>query len=212
MLCRKTKSTFLTLRVILFAACLPLHASPAVDSENHLSVRFDEQGLTLKRSGQSSPWWLTIKLESYGQKQSIHSVPEAELRIDGRRIYFERGDITTWYVNHDNGQEQGFILNAPPPDFQPAQPVLLNLAVRGNVRAKLKADGQDLGFYDHLQHQVFTFSTLKIIDANGRKLTAQMKLAHQQIIISMNASDAVWPVRIDPLFTTMPEMAILTRQ
>ncbi|MCW8926065.1 MAG: FG-GAP repeat protein, partial [Xanthomonadales bacterium] len=169
---------------------------------NGFSMQFNSRGMTLKERRQDSPWQLTMRLVAYGQPHSIQPVQQATLQTDGRRVTYHRGNISEWYVNRNDGLEQGFTLNDKPENYQADQPVQVNLSLDGNVQPHWVDEGQTLGFYDGDQRKVFNYSKLIAHDATGQNLPATMQLADGQIILEVDTADAAWPVTIDPLFST----------
>ena len=174
----------------------------AVNPGNHLAMQFDSHGLTIQRSGPDSPWHLNMQLMAYGQANALEPVSEASLESEGRRIAYHRGDITEWYINGNKGLEQGFTLNKEPEDFDPAQALLVSLKLEGNVKASMQDSGQALDFYDENNNKVFTYNKLKAFDAHGKTLPAELQLGDQSMVISVDVAEAIWPVTIDPLFST----------
>jgi hypothetical protein len=60
------------------------------------------------------PWEWGLTLSGYGYAGDIQSVNAAELTVSTNRITYRRGALTEWYVNDENGLEQGFTLATPP--------------------------------------------------------------------------------------------------
>ncbi len=152
-----------------------------------------------------------------------------EIVADGNRIEYRRDGLTEWYVNTDKGLEQGFTIGDPLGSTQgrndaeqhdsSASPrlcvdmVTLDLAVRGDLTPGMMPDGETLEFLSTGGVGIIHYGQLKAYDATGRELCTTIELVDSSrdprpetrnpiIRLSVDASDAVYPITIDPLATS----------
>lgn len=109
-----------------------------------------------------------------------------------------RGAVTEEYINSKSGIRQNFIIHSAPSSTSNLQ---VHLIANG---LKIKDNGQNkLIFYDKdpngLAGNLLTYDSLKCWDANGKSLEASLAMKDNQIVINVNALDAIYPVTIDPI-------------
>ena len=142
-----------------------------------------------------------MQLAGIGRDQNLQNVPEGFIRTDRDRLEIVRGTDTEWYLNRNNGIEQGMTL-ASRPDGTGDLRVAFNLS--GTLTPALER--QTLVFSDQ-NGPVIKYSGLTAYDATGRNLPAKMVLDGTRLTWQVDDRNAVYPVTIDPTWT---ETVILT--
>jgi len=118
------------------------------------------------------------------------AVPPIEKAVtNGNRIEFHRGGgLVEWYVNSPAGLEQGFTVDEPPRRQDTKAPthdlvssclggeIVLELAVRGDLRPDMMPDDQTVEFLTAGGVGVIHYGQLRAHDATGRTLPARMEL------------------------------------
>jgi hypothetical protein len=151
--------------------------------------------------GETPPWEWGLTLTGYGYAGEIQPVGAATLHSEANRIEYRRDLLTEWYVNDERGLEQGFTLHAPP---QPAGEgsLVLELALGSDLSPQLVADGTAVEFITSGGVRVLSYGELAVEDAAGRHLSAHLELEQEMILISFDASGALYPITVDPLTTS----------
>jgi hypothetical protein len=113
-----------------------------------------------------------------------------------RRIELARDGVLEWWENRLNGLEQGFNLEQRPSG---TGNVRLLLAVEG-ATAELAAGNQALIRLP--DGSSLTYDDLQVTDATGRALNAALSLEDGHLTISINDTDAQYPITVDPVVSS----------
>ncbi len=164
-----------------------------------------------------------------GATTKIPPAPPAQVRVEGHRIEYDRGDVVEWYVNDARGLEQGFTIArrpggpaawpprgesaAWPPSWatlsrgRPDGPVPLRLetAIAGTVRPVFDSDRDGVDFLTPAGACVIRFDHLVVADARGREVPAWFEMGEDAgsatLALVIDDRDAEYPIAIDPLAT-----------
>ncbi len=160
-------------------------------------------------------WQVRLELLRVGREGAMRQVESAGVESKGSRAELHRGgdrqpgSLVEWYVNDEQGLEQGFTLQEAPvsPDYD--SPLVLELALDGNLLPLLVADGQRVNFLrpgDSLP--ILVYGPLSVVDNEGHELPAQIELApgpmtgKERLRIVFSDVGASYPVMVDPLITS----------
>jgi len=114
---------------------------------------------------------------------------KAKVTVDVNRVTYRWSDaLDEWYVNDTRGLEHGFTLRSPRE---------IRLSVRGGLRPRPIATGME--FVDGSGVARMKYTGLEAHDADGRRLSARMKLAGADLILTVDDRGARYPITIDPL-------------
>lgn len=88
----------------------------ANNRRNGFSAKFGREAIEIipKDSVSNQAWNFRLSVSSYGYGRDMKPVQAAEIAADKNRLEYRRGDLTEWYVNDENGMEQGFTIQKPP--------------------------------------------------------------------------------------------------
>jgi hypothetical protein len=116
--------------------------------------------------------------------------------------------ITEWYENRPEGIEQGFTINAPPErgaGVAANEPLRLRLGIAGDLRARLRDDGQEIVLTDKDGRSALSYGKLSAVDADGKQLAARMEASTDglEIALVVDDRDAAYPIVIDPIVATL---------
>ncbi len=163
---------------------------------NRLHFLFDEKGVTFKReAGQT----LVMQFESYGTAGAEQAYATQKLYLDSNTVTLDRGDIQEWYINRNEGLEQGFTLAGAPQGYAPGQEITLTLKLSGNLEPRWQHKGEKIAFYTKQSDYAFSYDKLLVMDAKGKNLPAKMLLAQGQLQLQFDPAGAQWPVTVDPV-------------
>jgi hypothetical protein len=129
--------------------------------------------------------------------------------------------MVEWYINDENGLEQGFTINNQPLAIgDQSSELVLNLAVSGDLTPNLTGapsasdgtsasgqSGQAIEFTTPGGVRVLRYADLHAYDATGRQLPAHFSLSLSPLSIStisivVDDENAVYPLTVDPLATS----------
>ncbi len=153
------------------------------------------------------PWRVEITLAAWGRTGMLNPAPMASLEVakeDGsaNRIDYRRDQLVEWYINDENGIEQGFTLTSPP--MQGESPLQLDLLLGGDLIPQMNATGDGIEFLDSDNQPVLRYGGLAAVDAEGKSLPAWMSLEGATLALILDDAGAVYPIEIDPLLTGLP--------
>lgn len=164
-----------------------------------LLTRFSAAGPSVSSGGQEARWQSALILAGCGYGDNLTGFPLAELSANGNRMEYRRGILTEWYVNERAGLEQGFTLQKPPADNLENAPLVISMAVAGDLTAAV--DDGTVVFSDAAGKRMLRYSGLVSWDANGRKLESHMRVQGNQLLLEVDDRSAVYPVTVDPVFS-----------
>jgi Putative Ig domain/FG-GAP repeat len=145
------------------------------------------------RSGKIS-FGLSLRAAGYGKSlQSVRGVPPT---AGADRVTYAHRGVTEWYRNGPIGLEQGFTVIRPLA-AHPTGPLTLALALSGNAQVTPARDGRTLLLTG--RGTSLRYGDLIASDARGRQLRSWLALAGGRLLLHVDAVNARYPLRIDPL-------------
>jgi hypothetical protein len=125
-------------------------------------------------------------------------------QVSRNRVAYRRGSVEEWYANGPLGVEQGFTVS------RLAQPAVGEHSAGNRLTFDLTLGGSSLrpralsgaGGIELLAHDgtpALRYSRLSATDATGRSLPAHMTLRGGQLLLSVDAAGARYPLTVDPL-------------
>lgn len=170
---------------------------------HHLKATFTPTGVEITAQNESaSTWTWRMALLGYGYGDTLQPAAPAELAASENWLEYRRGNVTEWYLNGPLGLEQGFLFHQPPTKGMNAEPLVLRLAVSGEL---LLDNGEQSLTMHGPSHTGLHYGHLYVYDACGRILPAHLELetptspGEQQIRIIVDDTGAMYPVTVDPL-------------
>jgi hypothetical protein len=175
---------------------------------------FTAAGPVIVSRTDAEAWRLELRLAAWGWSGAEAAPGEASLAADGNRIEYRYPGLVAWYVNTEQGLEQGFTLPAPAGEAGARGELVLDLALATGLAPRLTADGAAVEFAlagDGAAGgaAVLRYGDLHAIDAAGRTLPVRLELlgpsaiGHQPsaIRVAVDATGAVYPITLDPTIT-----------
>ncbi|WP_287127879.1 FG-GAP repeat protein [Candidatus Cyanaurora vandensis] len=161
-------------------------------------TRFTDQGIRVM--GDDWTWGLEVESYGYGSQETL---PTAAAQAQENRVSYQRGPVTEWYINTDQGLEQGFTLSRRPQGTATG-PLHLTMALVGDLQPT--GDTRGLTFQTRTGQSVLAYRKLYVHDARGQTLPAEMVLTGQRLALVVADQNAVYPVTIDPVVTSVNKL------
>jgi hypothetical protein len=155
-------------------------------------TRFHEDGIELVERDPSAQPLLQLRLTQWGRVDQPQPAEPGVLVANEARVERRSSGLTEWYINRPEGLEHGFDLAFSPPGRG-----VLEFRLQSDRPAhQVHADLIEFGSGD----DTLRYSTLKVWDASGRILPAQMEVSGaRRVVIRVDDAGAQYPVTIDPL-------------
>lgn len=115
------------------------------------------------------------------------------IRVEKNRLFYDRGALTEWYINDEQGLEQGFTVTRRPPG---RGAFVVALSIGPDVTAVL-AERNTVNLVRH-GRTFLRYGGLKAWDAGGRRLESRLEVRHNQIRLVVDDGQAEYPLTIDP--------------
>jgi hypothetical protein len=150
----------------------------------------DPTGYVVKQTEQYS---IDFLIQSV-QGKLIDINPPSKLSDSTKLVYNYKGyDVE--YVSTADGLRQNFIINAKNGNSGLLQ---IDLRIKSSLHYNIK-ENKHLFFSNDSGDVVMIYDDLKVWDATGRKLPANMKMHKDVLMLQVNDTEAVYPITIDPL-------------
>jgi len=168
----------------------------AVNPAQRLSASWSESGVAIS----SGATRFGISLVAVGHPSSMRPLAPVSPTERTNRVTYTHGPLLVWYANGPLGIEQGFTLSRAPSGA--GGELMLELAISGSARAMPSGAGILLrGAGPSIR-----YGGLLATDARGRMLPSSLSLADGHILIRVDARQARYPVRIDPMIQQAAEL------
>lgn len=159
-----------------------------------LDILYAPNGTTELRPRQGDDWRWTLTTREVGNDRFENPV---KLEQDGQIItYHWTSNIREWWINQDTGLEQWFEIHQRPTELKIDESLTVIMAVDSSLRGISTEEA--IAFTDDTGATVFTYDQLRVWDATGRELPAQMGVDGQILTLTVNDAGAVYPLTIDP--------------
>jgi FG-GAP repeat len=138
-----------------------------------------------------------------GNKSIINCNENAIAEKNKNQIRFNyQNNLIIDYLNTEFGVEQTFTVNKKP--IGTTNKLQVKMSVSGNMKLnKINDDEINLTKINTATQQIdkIIYNKLKVWDANNTILAAKMDVENDEIILSVNTSNAAYPITIDPSTT-----------
>ncbi len=173
-----------------------------VNHAQHLGFLFNASGYTVKNFSDNEStektWEYNFHVQSIN-KEGCHTLtsPLRDKIAAPQSLAFVYDNYSIEYLNNEEGMRQNFIVSNQPQGKGRLQ-VTVNL--NGSLEPVVENNNQLLLYTATDKKVKLAYDQLKVWDASHRLLPASMQLiSNNQLVISVDDKDAVYPVTIDPL-------------
>ena len=172
-----------------------------VNRKQGLAVEFDAHSARLQHAQGN----VAFRLSGYGYGSHIRTPVEAKPAGNANRLEYRRGELTEWYVNEAAGLEQGFTLTERPGIARPGEPLVIALAVEGELRPSLAPLG-DAVLLQAGGRSILRYGGLHSWDASGRAVASRLDVKGREVRLIIEDRDAEYPLVVDPSWTLEQEL------
>lgn len=158
----------------------------------NLRFSYLKDGFSMQPRVDGNQWNLSMKLNESG---SLKPSANPTFETKGEELMVHHSGFSVQYVNKKEGMRQNFIVHQDP---SADNNLSVHMNVTGNVTAT-QPGASGIEFLNEKNEIVASYKDLKVWDATGKALPAQMKLEGAEVILAVNDLNAVYPVTIDPI-------------
>jgi hypothetical protein len=185
-------------------------AYQAPNRAHNLRTYFTARGpIVIPRTGyegdDAPPWRWEASLAAWGRTGGMQSVPEASLAVEDNRITYDRGALTEWYVNDEDGLEQVLVLTSPPPGVESGGHLWLELTLGGSLSAQMGEDGTGIEFREPGGELVLVSGRPRATDAQSRALPSHLELQGSTLLLVIDDSQATYPLEVMQTISGLPD-------
>ncbi|MFK8011105.1 MAG: hypothetical protein AB8B80_03625, partial [Marinicellaceae bacterium] len=172
----------------------------ATNAKQGWNIKYGVDGQTvLSSTNEQQQFHIGMQLEALGYSE-LNNVPNKPYAIsfnDKKLNYHWNNNLTEYWTNTPNSTEQWFELKQRPSLNATSKPLQLSIKVDTNLA--LVQQGNQLIFTDGSDIRIH-YKKLKVWDATGQILPAQMELVGQNVKLKVDDQKAIYPLTIDPQF------------
>ncbi len=171
-----------------------------------LQIAYGKDGSTklTPRNHCEADYRISLRLKGIGYKQiQTLALPKSLRKEDsgktlGSKVsYTWSKDLTEWWINNEKGLEQWFSIRKAPQGRDANTPLRLRLALATDMQVSLQHNRLTLT----KNNTTLTYDKLKVWDAKGREIKAEMAYTAGELELLINDASATYPLTIDPTFT-----------
>lgn len=197
----------------------------ARNPRNEWLARWDGRGVSVQPD--DGEWTWGLQLQSYGdQGQETEITNKPKITVDANKLTYHWNEaISEWYVNNNDGLKHGFTLHRLPMSREqgptqrgntplnsrrahnhehgrqapPYLPTRLTLGVTGGLASRPTVSDEAFYFRPTEVRPTLRYSGLRVWDAEGKRLPARMSATAGRLLLSLDPSDATYPITVDPI-------------
>jgi len=174
-----------------------VNALQSPNRKQNLRITYHPDGFEAKaRKDSAENWNIAFKIKGIykGDVNVLKPSLNAVEKLEKNKLVYKHPGFHIEYVNDDNGMRQNFIVQNKPEGNAPLK-VIMNVNANG-LKLTCKENAITT-IYNGKKR--YSYSDLKVWDANHKKLNAQMNLEGDLLALVIDDKNAEYPVTIDPL-------------
>ncbi|UCF08509.1 MAG: cadherin-like domain-containing protein, partial [Thermoplasmata archaeon] len=160
-------------------------------------------GTALVKSSQGVDWWWHLAPYGYGYEGSVVPLnPDPDAVVEKNRIeYVYEDDFIAWYINDEKGLEHGFYI-ASPPQPENSGDMVIEMSLDTSLVPEAINRGRSIVYLGNSGEVVLRYGKLLVTDATGGVVPSSIHQSADSITISIDDTQAVYPLTVDPLVTS----------
>jgi len=144
-------------------------------------------------------WELALELVAFGREGAAAALGTPVVAGDAAEVRLDHGEVIERWTNAERGFEQVLVVPQAPPGG--ADGALWIEVAAGGLDAAVTLDGGALLFRDGGGVARARFGGLRVTDANGAVLDAELALAPGGFAVRVDDAGAAYPIEVDPLLS-----------
>ncbi|REJ76429.1 MAG: hypothetical protein DWQ47_12555 [Acidobacteria bacterium] len=183
----------------------------APNPANSFKGLFTDNGVLLRPLSESEDWELRVDFKGVGREENIESVERgARKGVKGNKAITidystpKGTSVMEWFVNSPDGLEQGWTVTRRPGGD--SGELTIQLETGGTLAPEASGDGRSVLFRSKDSETKILYDRLKSWDAHGRPLKTTIRAEGNSIRISVDDTEAIYPVTVDPFFSEVRKL------
>lgn len=177
-------------------------AYAAVNPSHGWRIKYQADGQTVLRPTDTSKadYQISLQLQAWGYGDELNTIDtRPTLSANGQNVAYQwTSSLREWWTNSPRGVEQRFELAERPTVYAVGKPLVLSMQLNTTLRVSFQNNALWLRSSDGVID--ITYDQLKVWDATGRILKANMQLDGSRLALYIYDQNAVYPITIDPIF------------
>ena len=174
----------------------------AINPSHDFTIQYYPNGqtqLTLTEAA-SERHRITLQLEGYGYGEALIELNTAPvLSANGNTVTYQwKPSLREWWINNEQGVAQWFELAERPAIAANGQRLVVRMQLDTDFNVQLQNNALQFASSDGETN--IRYDRLKVWDAAGRVLPAEMVLSGDRLALQVDDTDALYPITIDPTF------------
>ncbi|MCD4748684.1 MAG: integrin alpha, partial [Thermoanaerobaculales bacterium] len=160
----------------------------------------DDSGIRIEdRVAGDQEWQWGWQLAWWGRGAERITPDQPVLHVDGARAELLGNGLDEWYINREDGLEQGFTVHQRPAGDGP---MVVSGRMSGNFRVTMHSDRRGIDLRTPAGVTVLHYSHLAAFDALDEALACRLEVDGFELRLVVVDHDAVYPITIDPLLSS----------
>ena len=164
---------------------------------NDLRFYYYENGFSVEPRENENKWNIGIYLLSYGREDDSIKYLGGTITSNKNKALVENNDITIEYINNNSGMRENFIVHKK---VEGNELLELNLRIDGDTEYEV---GNNVILFKKDNKKAMEYKDLYVYDNNNKELKSEFIKTENGVKILVNDINAVYPITIDPLSTTV---------
>ncbi len=164
---------------------------------NDLRFYYYENGFSVEPRENENKWNIGIYLLSYGREDDSIKYLGGTIISNKNKALVENNDITIEYINNNSGMRENFIVHKK---VEGNELLELNLRIDGDTEYEV---GNNVILFKKDNKKAMEYKDLYVYDNNNKELKSEFIKTENGVKILVNDINAVYPITIDPLSTTV---------
>ncbi|MES2643920.1 MAG: MopE-related protein [Myxococcota bacterium] len=168
---------------------------------------FDDEGVVFSDTTDDTTAF-ALRLSGWGRGDALEEVAPVDPDLGEcgteedptgaciRRLEYDHGALTEWWLGLSDGVEQGWTLTRPP-----VGDGLVTFEVAVDGALGLSGDGPTVAITDGTGRE-WTVSNVIAWDARGDALPATVRVEGDSVVVEVDDTGAAYPITVDPAYTT----------
>ncbi|MBN1900665.1 FG-GAP repeat protein [Candidatus Sumerlaeota bacterium] len=171
-----------------------------VNRKQNLRLYFYSEGVKAIRRTEAKPTWILGWSVAGIGANGIKSPETSEMRIEKNILEYKRGNILEQYENLTSGVKARFVIQEP---TKGSDSLAIAILFNGSLTPKFVSGDSKVEFYMD-EKALVSFRDFKAEDAQGNNLNLQISLDNNELQIQVKDKEAVYPVNVGFLLSSLP--------